>query len=63
MMQPETRKRLLDIFLTALTGAFIAFLQGLLMGLGDIAAPAADPGVAAAAAGGIKSFAMLNKIR
>lgn len=42
-----TRQRLLDILTTALVGAFIAFLQGLLMGLTQTTVPPADPALAA----------------
>ena len=41
------RQRLLDILTTALVGAFIAFLQGLLMGMTTTTVPSADPALAA----------------
>lgn len=49
-----TKERFYDIVLTALIGAAIAFLQGLLAGLGSHDIPAASPEVAATAAGALK---------
>ena len=51
-----TRQRLLDIFLTALMGAGIAFLQALLSGLLGDAIPAADPALAGAAGAGLRAI-------
>lgn len=46
-----TKERLIDIIVTALIGAGIAFLQSLLVGLSAHQIPVASPEVAAAAAG------------
>lgn len=49
-----TKERFYDIVLTALIGAGIAFLQGLLAGMSSHGVPAASPEVAATAAGALK---------
>lgn len=49
-----TRQRLLDIIMTALVSAFIAFLQGILMGMTSTTIPPADPALAAGIGGIIK---------
>lgn len=49
-----TKERLYDIFLTALIGASIAFLQSLLVGLTTHNIPVASPEIAATAAGALK---------
>lgn len=46
-----TKERFLDILLTALVGAGIAFLQSLLAGLATHPMPVASPEMAAMAAG------------
>lgn len=59
MMSAETKKRIIDIIITALVGALIAFLQGLLTGLVGMDVPAANPKVAGGAAAlfkGIKTI-------
>jgi len=50
-----TRQRLIDIVTTALVGAFIAFLQALLMGMTATTIPPADPALAAGFAGLLKA--------
>lgn len=60
-MSPEARKRLTDIVLTALAGALIAFLQGLLTGLAGADLPTANPEVAGAVAGSIKGLTLLGR--
>ncbi len=56
-----SKQRLLDIFMTALMGAAIAFLQSFLVGMTDIGIPHADPMMASAAAAGIKSLPVFNR--
>lgn len=55
-----TRQRLLDIFLTALMGATIAFLQSFLVGLTSTGIPVADPSIAAGAAAVAKGALFLK---
>lgn len=52
------RKRITDIVLTALAGALIAFLQSLLVQLGGLGLPDANPEVAAGASGVIRLMAL-----
>ncbi len=54
------KEKLIEIILTALVGAGIAFLQSLLQGLSGIAIPHIDPATAASAAGIIHSARVLN---
>lgn len=50
-----TKQRFLEIFYTALMGAFIAFLQSFLVGMSDAALPHADPTMAAGTAGALRA--------
>lgn len=63
MLTPETKKRLIDILLTACVGAGIAFLQSLLSGLVGLNVPDINPEVAAGAAGGLKGLSILKSFR
>lgn len=49
-----SKQRLLEIFYTALMGAFIAFLQSFLTGMVSMTAPVADPAMAAGVAGALR---------
>jgi hypothetical protein len=49
------KQRLLEIFYTALMGAFIAFLQSFLMGMTESTLPHADPTVAAGIGGALRA--------
>jgi hypothetical protein len=51
-----TRQRLVDIIVTALIGACIAFFQSLLFQTTGSHLPAPDPAVAGVAAGGLKYY-------
>lgn len=50
-----SKQRLLEIFYTALMGAFIAFLQSFLTGMVSTTAPVADPAMAAGIAGVLRA--------
>mgnify|MGYP000022213513 CR=1 FL=1 len=52
-----TRERLIDIIVTALIGAGIAFLQSLLLQMTGHPLPTPSPEIAAVAAGGLKMWA------
>ena len=56
-----TRQRFVDILITAIIGAGIAFLQSLLLGLTGTHIPTPDP-VVAAAAGGTLKFYINNQV-
>lgn len=55
-MENMTKERLIDIVVTALIGAGIAFLQSLLASWTGSHVPTPQPEVAAAAAGSLKLF-------
>lgn len=50
-----TKQRFLEIFYTALMGAFLAFLQSFLTGMTESALPHADPAMAAGTAGALRA--------
>lgn len=62
-MSAETKKRIVDILITALVGAGIAFLQSLLSGLVGLNVPDINPEMAGGVAAGLKGLGGMKLFR